>query len=76
MSGRSYGCGACGFTGRVPGRLDPSGSVWMPLAVPRCPCGGGEMRPVGDPPARSKLGGAGRNRKPAVKADGTVRRRE
>lgn len=76
MSGRLYGCGACGFTGKVPGGLDLTQTVWMPRFVPRCPCGGGEMQMMADPPARSKLGGAGKNRKPAVRADGKIRRRE
>ena len=73
MSGRLYGCDACGFTGKVPGVMR---AVWMPRFVPRCPCGGGEMQMMADPPARSKLGGAGKNRKPAVRADGKIRRRE
>lgn len=77
MSGRLYGCPRCGFTGKVPGRMDPSMSVFLPYLRPCCPCGGGEMQPVADEPARSLLGGAGRNRKPAVnERTGKERRRD
>jgi hypothetical protein len=41
-------------------------SVFLPWVTPRCPCGGGEMQMMADQLARSSLGGAGKNRKPAV----------